>query len=122
MGGGDNDKNKSLVERYKHEAWHVLFDNFPALQMFQKFKDFYEVFGFNGESEFQKRRAREWVRTKKSRMKKQQAWRDLFGSMGLAEIVQIINDVWIDPDYEIVIGIQRIPKVRIVSKRIVSEK
>lgn len=90
--------------------------------MFQRFKDFYEVFGSNGKSDFQKRRAQEWVQSKKPRIKKKQAWRDLFGSMSLTEIVQTINDVWIDPDYEIIIETQQVPSVKIVSKRTVSEK
>jgi hypothetical protein len=50
-------------------------------------------------------------------MKKQAAWHELFGKMRLEEIVADINRVWVDPDYELVIGIERVKKLEIISKR-----
>lgn len=86
--------------------------------MFSQFKEFYSIFGVdNGSSRAQKLRASEWVRTKKSRLKKQTAWHDLFGSMKISQIVAEINAVWIDPTYELVMVVEQVKKVKIVEKR-----
>ncbi len=86
--------------------------------MFELFKEFYGIFGWdNGNSGACRRRATEWIKSKKSRIKKQAAWHDLFGMMKLEQIVTTINKFWIDPAYEIVLSIERVKKVKIVAKR-----
>jgi hypothetical protein len=86
--------------------------------MFERFIEFYDIFGHdNGNSVASRRRATEWVRSKKSRIKKQAAWHDLFGKMRLEQIIANINRVWIDPAYEIVLSTERVRRAKIVAKR-----
>lgn len=86
--------------------------------MCERFIEYYDIFGQdNGNSEARRRRTSEWVRSKKSRIKKQAAWYDLFGMMKLEQIVTTINSTWIDPAYEIVMGIRRVKTIQIVEKR-----
>ncbi len=116
LGGDCSPRNISSVPRYQHEAWHLLFDSLPAEQMFVKFLFFLDIFGVNTMMpEFQTRHAKAWVRTKKSRIKKQQAWIYLFGDLDVEEIVKIINTVWIDPDYKFIIRVERVKRIRLVA-------
>lgn len=118
QGGRDDESNISRVVRYEHEAWHLLFDSLPATKMFERFIEFYDICGWNnGNSAARQKRATEWVRSKKSRMRQQAAWHDLFGKMKLEQIVSVINRVWIDPAYEIVLDTERVRKVKIVAKK-----
>lgn len=114
LGGRDDTENISLVYRYKHEAWHLLFDNLPAQKMFEKFLEFYDVFGpENSRSPFQTRIIQEWVRARKSRIKKLHAWKALFDNMSTVQIVSEINQIWIDPDYRLFIEIERTARIKI---------
>jgi len=45
IGGKDIPANKSVVPRYKHEAWHRFFDNLAAVEVMRLFWQYYELFG-----------------------------------------------------------------------------
>lgn len=84
--------------------------------MHERLCDFYEIFGTDIErTPRHERRMNEWVRTKKSRVKKKEAWRLLFGKDTLEEIVERINRVWIDPEYKLVLETYRALRVRLKS-------
>lgn len=112
LGGRNFRGNIFYVPRFKHEAWHILFDNFPASKIVELFQEFYEIFGTDKKkSKFRSRRNREWIRTKSSRLKKKLAWDTLFGGMTLEKIVDQINEIWIDPNYRLVIVPDKINRV-----------
>lgn len=123
MGGEDIQRNISLVPRYKHEDWHKLFDNFPAIMVLERFQFFYETFGIDWHmSNEQRKIANRWIRNKKPRIKKRLAWFDLFTGRSLEKIINEINKVWIDPDYEFIIGYERVKKVKMVTKSSTNNK
>jgi len=75
------------------------------------------VFGEDrNKSEAQSRRDQEWVKAKDSRIRKQKAWNILFSDMTLEKIVQDMNRIWLDPDYELVIVPDRVRRVTIGAK------
>ena len=112
--GGDwSDRNISKVCRYKHEAWHLLFDNLLMPKMFICFLFFFKIFGAcDVTSNKQKRIIRNWIGTSKPRAKKYQAWLSLFQGLSIEGIIVEINQVWIDPDYELKISVSLIKKAK----------
>ena len=100
IGGTNGKTNKSRVSNYKHEAWHILFNNCPATKVFENFVLFYEVFNREDKSELQQTINKEWIDSKPRWVKWRRAWQTLFGGMTLSQIVEEINGVWLDPDYQ----------------------
>jgi hypothetical protein len=129
LGGASSDRNISIVLEHEHRAWTRLFDNLPALKVQEKFEEYWKVFrsgsGFiykirkvamstltelelleDAEVIFDKHellRIRRALSINKSEIKKAKAWRLLFGRLSLEQMVAKVNNVWIDPDYELVI-------------------
>lgn len=113
IGGSDLPENKSLVKASAHKNWHILFGTMNAFQIcgflnrsYQKPKNMTLVcryvsgtevllFGSNGSSDTHKRRV---------------AWDSLFKNMSFSEIIVCINQVWIDPVYQIEIKVRKVFK------------
>jgi hypothetical protein len=97
-----------MVRREDHEAWHVLFDNLSVEKMYRRFCDLYEIFATDIQrTPVQAMFMKSWVRRKKSRIKKSNAWKVLFGEDSLVQIVTKINAVWIDPNFKLTVKPKR---------------
>lgn len=110
LGGHSGDGNISIVTRREHEAWHCLFSNLPAPEILGKLKSFYDL--FSEPTEESEKIKIPWCVTEQWK-----AWTILFGNMFLEDIVNIINIVWIDPDYKLVITSELAKKVSITRRR-----
>jgi hypothetical protein len=114
LGGDSSKRNISYVPRFKHEAWNVLFDSFPADIVLKRFLFFYELFGIDfKKSPTQAERDVEWVSARESMERRRKAWDALFYRMNIYEILDEINKVWIDPDYKLVITSERTNRITI---------
>jgi len=112
LGGNSSKKNISFVPRLKHEAWNVLFDSFSAYEILERFRFFYELFGIDfKKSQAQAERDLEWISTRECMERRQRAWNALFYRMNIYEILDEINDVWIDPDHKFVIRLEKVNKI-----------
>lgn len=112
LGGATSKKNISFVPRYKHRAWHILFDNLSAIEVIKLLRGYYEIFGIDVvKSDLQKTINEGWANTSREKIKNRQAWYDLFEGMTLQEIVDEVNGTWIDPNCLLRIGIERVPKI-----------
>lgn len=107
-GGSNNGNNISFVPRYKHEAWHVLFDSLIAPAIFDKFIGYWNAFGeslANFDCIFGR------INRKKS------AWIILFDGYKAHQIVAEINDVWLDPAYRITAKFPNLSNARLIRVR-----
>ena len=113
--GTDTSRNKSSVLRSKHDAWHILYEALPAQEIIAKFEADQEIYGnWIPKSEIQRKINEGWVNSNKEKIKRRKAWYYLFEGKSLEEVVDEVNTTWIDPDYQIVIGTERIKKVLLV--------
>lgn len=94
IGGEDSERNTSIVRRFKHEAWHNLFSNCPADGIQQRFVQLYNRFVVDATLHKTERKGWKYI-------KRQRSWRRLFGDMTLEQMMQDINEVWIDPDFRL---------------------
>jgi hypothetical protein len=82
LGGTNAERNISEVCHKKHEAWHILFVNYPAPMIAYRIEEL-------------------WYGSYELTEKQKKAWFLLFDGMTSQEILDEINQVWLDPDYEI---------------------
>jgi hypothetical protein len=114
LGGNSSKRNISYVPRFKHEAWGILFDSFPAHVILERLRFFYELFGIDFKKSLaQAERDSEWISTRESMRRRRRAWDILFYRMNIYEILDEINRVWLDPDYKLVIRSERANKITI---------
>ena len=112
LGGEKRKKNISYVPRYKHRAWHILFDNLPATEIIKLLRGYYEIFGIDVvKSNLQKEINEGWANANRERIKVRKAWYELFEGMTLQEIIDEVNSKWIDPQCHLRIGIDRVQKI-----------
>ncbi len=72
---------------------------------------FLDIFGTStAQSIERKRREGHWLGSRKSRIRKKEAWSAFVGERNLEEIVEDMNETWIDPGYRI--RIELIARVR----------
>jgi hypothetical protein len=108
LGGSNNGNNISYVLRFKHEAWHALFDSLGAPEIFDKFVRYWDSFG---ESIASLGHVFGRINKKKS------AWIILFGDLNEHQIVSEINDVWLDPTYRITAKFPNLSNAKLVRVR-----
>lgn len=112
IGGRKTKRNESKVLRSRHTAWHMLYDILPATDISLKFQEDCEIYGnWNPKSPLLTRIVEGYANSSKAKIKRRQSWFLLFKGMSLEDIVLEVNAIWIDPDYEIKIGLERIKKV-----------
>ncbi len=118
LGGKDEPGNRIRVPRGKHRAWHTLFDNFPPRQVFNEFEHFYYIFG-PGRLEVESYGLPSWKwNRRRPKAKLERAWRCLFRNKSLDQILKDINNIWIDPRYEIRTRVvEDLPELYIICKR-----
>lgn len=78
LGGNRTKRNISIVPHLEHKAWHRLFDNLPAESIPRALAKIMEIHS---------------------------AWHILFANKSLEEIVEIINTVWIDPEFQLTLTV-----------------
>ena len=118
VGVDDSPRNKSSVLRSKHDAWHILYEALPAQEIISLFDADQEIYGnWIPKSDIQRKVNEAWANSSERKIKRRKAWYYLFEGKSLEEIVDEINTVWLDSDYQIVIGIERIKKVWIVGSK-----
>lgn len=83
------------MPRRDHAAWHKLFENFPGPQILVKFKEFHAIFSSDPTDE---ELCVHGVVTNQ-----RQAWKILFRDMTLEQMLETINNTWLDPAYKFVI-------------------
>ncbi len=115
LDGKNTKRNKSNVLRSRHNAWHVLYGVLPAHEILIAFQGDCEVYGnWNPRSPLLTSILEGYANSSRAKIKRRAAWYFLFEGMSLEEIVTEMNTTWIDPDYEIKIGLERVKKVWIV--------
>lgn len=92
LGGTKTKRNLSFVPLAEHRAWHRLFDNLPADAI---------------------------PKTLTKILEQRAAWKTLFGDKPLEEVIEVINETWIDPDYRITHAVEaeRVRNVRIMKRK-----
>ncbi len=119
IGGKNLKRNKSKVLRSRHSAWHALYGVLPASQIILSFQEDCEIYGnWNPRSPLLTKIIEGYANGSRAKIKRRQAWFFLFEDMALEEIVQEINAIWLDPDYQIQIGLERVKKVWIATTTI----
>lgn len=114
LGGGWSRRNISLVPLDKHRAWHALYRDMEPCDMIPVFKEDYEVFGKDViKTELMQKLHEGWANSTSAKIKRREAWYFLFENMTLEEVVAQINTIWLDPDYEILIGMVRVKTVQL---------
>jgi hypothetical protein len=110
---GDNSpRNISTVLRSRHNAWHVLYKVLPVELMMLQFHSDCEIYGtWNPRSDILQKLVEGYANSTANLIARRKAWYLLFENMTLPEIVCEINTIWIDPDYEIQLGTERIAKL-----------
>lgn len=94
-----------------------MFDNFPVPKILERFQEFYDIFGEDlFRSKAQICRNEEWVLARDSRIRKRKAWEILFSGMNLEQILETINRIWLDPNYELIVIRKRINRIVIGSR------
>ena len=78
LGGKRIKRNISIVPHIEHKAWHRLFDNLPAELI---------------------------PRALAKALEMQAAWNTLFGNKPIEEVIETINKVWIDPDFQLTLTV-----------------
>lgn len=111
QGGDNSNRNTSNVLRSKHNAWHALYEVLPVQLLISQFQNDCEIYGtWNPRSDLIQRLVEGYANSTKALIKRRIAWFTLFGGASLQNIITEINLTWIDPDYEIQIGTERILK------------
>lgn len=112
--GSNHPQNISFVPLYKHRAWHALYDDLPPHLIIENFRQDYEVFGTDfPKSPLMKKLHEGWANSTPQKIKRRKAWYVLFADKTLEQIVEEINTIWLDPAYEILIGMVRIKTVQL---------
>jgi hypothetical protein len=113
-GGNNSPRNISCVPLFKHRAWHVLYKNMEPSAIITQFEEDYEVYETDYiKTPLMKKLHEGWANNTDEKIKRTRAWYTLFEDMTLEEIVGEINRVWLDPDYEILIGIKRVKTIQL---------
>lgn len=117
LNGKHYKRNLSSVPLFKHKAWHVLYEDFDAFDTQALFAQDYEVYGTDFiKSPLLKKLHEGYANNTAEKIKRRVAWYTLFSDKTLEEIVEEINTVWLDPDYEILIGMIRVKTVQLKAK------
>ncbi len=102
-GGGEERRNKSLVMKHEHEAWHVLMYNVSVYNIARRLQ-FYENRWGKRTLTLEPVRVEGLIRGFNRQIEKKWAWKILFGGLTMEEILLKINKTWIDPDYQLVVS------------------
>ena len=140
-GGDDSDENTSRVLLMEHQAWNILFDGYPVEKIAKLLERYWERFGnpkafleakekivsilkapkkktdkrIYKAPELRRIRA---LGVRESIAKKMFAWTLLFYGLSVEEIVNVINNIWLDPEFEITAEIIEVVKISIINKKI----
>lgn len=147
FGGTKDDENISIVLKTEHKAWNELFDNLSAPHIVRLFMEYYEMFNDQSKLNYEVRQIafsvlkilnslQEYGRAlseqelqkikivltqHRLQMRKERAWRLFFGDLSLEECVAKINDIWIDPEYELIVANAHVKKVSVRLRNTVSK-
>ncbi|MFA6608683.1 MAG: hypothetical protein WCT07_02130 [Candidatus Paceibacterota bacterium] len=118
INGSKKDKrNISSIRRYKHNAWHSLFGVLPAPDIILLFHEYYEMYGIDyPKSPLFKEWCEGRANSTNAAIKITRAWYALFEGKNLSQIAEEINTYYLDPDYKILVGTERILKACLVLK------
>lgn len=124
-GGDDSERNRIFVPETHHPSWNLLFDGYPVEKIALLLERYWARFGegkavlmarqivldllASQENKKNKklfkakglRQIRDLMQISKSEAKKLCAWILLFDDRPLVEIIEIVNHVWLDLDFEI---------------------
>ena len=118
LGLDNSTRNRSRVLRSRHDAWHILYGVLPAPAIILLFDADQEIYGnWIPKSDIQRKINEAWANSNKEKIKRRVAWYYLFEGMSLEDVVHEINTLWLDPDYEIKIGLERVKKVSLATIR-----
>jgi len=107
--GGDEPRNISYPPLYRHKAWHALYQDFGAKDTIALLLEDYELLGVDFKrSALAEKLCGNYVNSNSHRIKRRDAWRILFKSTPLDELINEINTIWLDPDYMLAIKIERV--------------
>ena len=117
-GGGDHKGNISFVPLFKHRAWHVLYRDMTPREIIDLFSQDFEIYGIdNKKSDLLKQLHEGWANNTDEKIKRTKAWYTLFADKTIEEIVEEVNNIWLDPNYEILVGMIRIKTIQLVQKQ-----
>lgn len=102
IGGTENPANVSYVKSKYHKCWHVLFGNMNAFQI----SDYINQVKYKPENLrvvckfINGTQVKEYGKNNSKNMHKiSYAWDALFKGLEFKEIIEYINNVWLDPSY-----------------------
>lgn len=117
LGGTNRKENISHVPLFKHRAWHSLYRELETPDIITLFKEDYEIHGIDIiKSDLLTKLHEGWANNTAEKIQRNQAWYTLFANKTLEEIVEEINTIWLDPDYEIQIGMIRVKTIQLSIK------
>jgi len=112
QGGKNTPENLSDVLRSDHNAWHTLYAALPASSIIKMFTTDCKVYGnWNQHDDLILELLQKYANSTKALIKRRQAWFLLFDEKSLEVITHEINTIWLDPDYQIQIGLLRVKMV-----------
>lgn len=115
IGGKNYKRNISYVPLFKHRAWHDLYQDKEAQEIITTFTTDYEIHGIDViKSDLLKELHEKYANNTAEKIKRNKAWYTLFEGKSLERIVDEINTVWIDPDWEILISMIRVKTVQLI--------
>ena len=111
IGGTENPANVSNVKDALHKSWHVLFGNMNVYQICDdinyaehKPKNVIVVCKFINGVQVKKRGGN----NSKNKHKISNAWETLFNGLNFLEIIEYINNVFLDPSYHFYVEVKMI--------------
>jgi hypothetical protein len=111
-------RNISHVPLFKHKAWHILYQDFEAPHIIELFATDYEIHGIDVyTTPLLKHLYEGYANNTEEKIKRNRAWYTIFQGKTLEQIINEINSVWLDPDYEILIGMRRVKTVQLSRKK-----
>lgn len=112
----DSRRNISHVDRLDHDAWHMLYKELAAPDILIQLRIDLEVYGIAPiPSQLVRSLLEKYANNTTEKIKRTHAWNKLFREMNLREILDVINRLWLDPDYEAILSVRREQTVELIT-------
>lgn len=99
-GGTDHRSNISYVTQKDHNAWNILFDNLPPISILRRLVEYVHYFGTNRRMKLTYEPKMKFL-TNKNIGRKYYAWNTLFANLTIEQIIEKINNTWLDPEFRL---------------------
>ena len=105
-----------VINRLDHDAWHMLYKELAAPDILIQLRIDLEVYGIAPiPSQLVRSLLEKYANNTTEKIKRTHAWNKLFREMNLREILDVINRLWLDPDYEAILSVRREQTVELIT-------